>query len=384
MVNRKLFLNPGPTPIARAVQSEMLREISPAFGDREFIRDFRQLVTDLKAVAGTAGQAYVLAGSGTMAMEMAVANVTKRGDAILVVSHGYFGDRFAALSRRKGLSVDLLQSPWGDIVPLEAIERQLAQKPYAALAVTHVETSTGVRAPVEGIARMLRTRSPSTLLIVDGVCAVAGEQMEMDRWGVDVLFCSSQKAFGVSPGLALLWAGPRALDRRQSLGNIPEYYMDIANWPPDMHDSGAYFSTPPIHLIWAMQKSVRLILEEGLGSRAERHRRMAGALCAAVESLGFRPLPRPEIRASTLSTFLYPDGADDPAFRAALAEEGVFIAGGLGGWAGRMFRVGHMGSVDAHDLLAAVAAIERTARRLGLSVSPPGAALAVFQQKISQ
>lgn len=364
MKNRKLVMIPGPTPVVRSIQDQMGRE-TVAFGDPAFVKDFKDLIKDLKEMWKTDGEAFVVAGTGTMAMEMAVANTTKRGDNILIVSHGYFGDRFIDICERKGLNVDILRSEWGKTVALEEIENKLKEKNYAAITVTHVDTATGVCANIREIGKIVR-RHENTLFIVDGVCASAAEPEYVDDMGIDVLFTGSQKAFGVAPGLAILWAGQMALERRKSLGTIPEYYIDFEKWIPIMHDPSKYYATPAVNMIWALKESVRIIKEEGLENRYARHKKIANAMQKALEGLGFKILAEKECRAVTLSNLVYPEGINDVEFRRILSEEGVAVAGGLAAYAGKMFRLGHMGNIDMHDLVSTIAAIERALNRVGM------------------
>lgn len=364
MKNRKLVMIPGPTPVVRSIQDQMGRE-TVAFGDPGFINDFKEVIKNLKEVFKTEGEAFVVAGTGTLAMEMGIANVTKEGDNVLVISHGYFGDRYIELCERKGLNVDVISSEWGTIVPVEEIEKKLNEKNYKAITVTHVDTSTGVCAPIAEIGQVVK-KFEDTLLVVDGVCATAAEPEYLDEMGIDVLITGSQKAFGVAPGLAIVLAGPKALERRKSLGTIRDYYIDFEKWTPIMNDPSKYFGTPPVNLIWALQESLRIMKEEGIEARYARHIKVARAMQAALEDLGFRILAVQEYRAVTLSNVIYMDGIDDGEFRKTLAEEGAVVAGGLGAYAGKMFRLGHMGNIDIHDLVSTIAAIERTLYRLGI------------------
>ncbi len=297
-------------------------------------------------------------------MEMAVSNVTKKGDNVLIVSNGFFGDRFIDICERKGLNTDVLSAPWGQVVPPEEIEKKLKEKNYAAMTVTHVDTATGAGAPIQEIGKVMKN-FPDTVYIVDGVAATAGEREYVDDYGIDILFTGSQKAFGVAPGLLILFAGKKALERRKSLGTIPEYYIDFEKWIPIMNDPSKYFATPAVNMIWALKESVRLINEEGIEARYDRHIRMSDAINAALEALGFKLLAVKGNRCSTLSNVLYPEGINDAEFRAALAEEGVMVAGGLAAYAGKMFRLGHMGNIDDHTVYSTIAAIERTLIRLG-------------------
>ncbi len=362
MKNRKLVMIPGPTPVVRSIQDQMGRE-TVAFGDPAFVKDFKELIEDLKVLFKTNGQVFVVAGTGTMGMEMAVANTTKRGDNILIVSHGFFGDRFIDLCERKGLNVDVLSSEWGKTVPLEDIESKLKEKNYAAITVTHVDTSTGVCANIGEIGKIVK-KFENTLFIVDGVCATAAEPEYVDDMGIDVLLTGSQKAFGVAPGLTIVWAGEKALERRKSMERIPESYIDFEKWIPIMNDPSKYYATPAVNLIWALKESVRIIKEEGIENRYLRHKKVARSMQKSLEALGFKLLAEEECRAVTLSNLIYPEGINDIEFRGILAEEGIAVAGGLGAYAGKMFRLGHMGNIDMHDLISVIAAIERALYRI--------------------
>ncbi|HBV66976.1 MAG TPA: aminotransferase, partial [Clostridiales bacterium] len=205
---------------------------------------------------------------------------------------------------------------------------------------------------------------PDTVYIVDGVAATAGEREYVDEYGIDILFTGSQKAFGVAPGLLILWAGKKALERRTSLGTIPEYYIDFEKWIPIMNDPTKYFATPAVNMIWALKESVRLINEEGAEARYDRHIKVSEAINAALEAMGFKLLTAEGNRCSTLSNILYPEGIDDVQFRTTLAAEGVMVAGGLAAYAGKMFRLGHMGNIDDHTVYSTIAAIERTLTKL--------------------
>ena len=363
MKNKKLVMIPGPTPTVRTITDQMGRE-TVAFGDPIFVKDFSELIVDLKRMFRVDGECFVVAGSGTMSMEMAVANVTKRDDNILIVSNGFFGDRFIDICTRKGLNVDVLSAEWGDVVSPEAVENKLKEKNYAAITVTHVDTSTGARAPIEEIGEILK-KFPDTIYIVDGVAATAGEREYVDDMNIDILFTGSQKAFGVAPGLAIVWAGQKALQRRKSLGTIPEYYIDFEKWIPIMNDPSKYYATPAVNMIWALKESVRLINEEGIEERYERHTRVSNDINASLEAMGFKVLAKKEHRCSTLSTVLYPEGINDAEYRKVLAEEGVMVAGGLAAYAGKMFRIGHMGNIDDHTVYSTIAAIERTLIKIG-------------------
>ena len=366
MDNKRMVMIPGPTPVIDSIRAQMGREIQ-AFGDPRFVKDWRRLIDDLAELFNCSGKTFPLAGTGTTALEMAIANSTKRGDNVLIVSHGYFGDRFIEICTRKGLNVDVLSAEWGKAIPVEDINKKLSEKDYAVVTVSHVDTATGVSSDIAAIGQMMK-KHPDTIYIVDGVAATGGEYADVDGMNIDIMVTASQKAFGVCPGMFILWAGKKALERRKTLGVIPEYYVDFDKWLPIMDDPSKYFATPAINLVWAMNESVRLMKEEGLKARYERHLKNARAMQAALTALGFTVLAEPAHRAVTLSNLIYPAGIDDLKFRTTLMEEGIIVAGGLAQYAGKMFRIGHMGNIDINDEVVALSVIERSMKRCGYPV----------------
>lgn len=375
---QKLVMIPGPTPVVRSIQDQMGRE-TVAFGDPNFIEDFKNVVKDLRELWQCSGQAFVIAGSGTLAMEMAVANISKPGDKALVCSNGFFGDRFAEICKKRGLNVDVIKARWGSSVTSEEVKERLSKEKYDLVTVTHVETSTGVMAPIGEIGKVVQDHG--AIFVVDGVAASGGAEEYVDPMGIDVLISCSQKAFGVAPGLALLWASKKALDKRKSLGTIIDSYMDFERWLPVMEDPSKYWGTPPINLIWALKQSLEIIKSEGIKERYARHVRHAVLFDEAISSMGFSILADEGYRAPTLSVYLYPGefNIDDSKFRSLVAEEGAYIAGCLGDYAGKGFRMGHMGNIDKHILISAVASIERAAMRSGIKLEP-GKALGILQR----
>jgi alanine-glyoxylate transaminase/serine-glyoxylate transaminase/serine-pyruvate transaminase len=222
------------------------------------------------------------------------------------------------------------------------------------------------------------------LSVVDGVCATAGESFHQDAWGADVYLTASQKAVGVPPGLALLTAGPRALEAWRSRKTpVASVYSDWAEWLPIMeaYETGkpAYFATPPVNLVCALDVSLGQILAEGMEARFARHQRMARAFRAAWKALGLRMLPASDaVAAHTLSAVYYPDGVD-AALVGRVKGQGIVVAGGLHPeLKARYFRVGHMNRVGPTDVLAAVGAVERALLAAGHR-SEPGAAVAAAQ-----
>jgi alanine-glyoxylate transaminase/serine-glyoxylate transaminase/serine-pyruvate transaminase len=361
MTERNLLMIPGPIEFEPAVL-RALGEKTRGHLDPVFIKAFSRTLKRLREVflAPTA-QPFVVAGSGTLAMEMAVANLTQGGDRALVVNTGYFSDRLGKMLERHGASVTHGRAAPGAVPGLDEVERALASGPYKVLTITHVDTSTAVLAPVKELAAL--GRKHGALVVVDGVCSVGGEALEMDAWGVDVAFTASQKALGAPPGLAVLLAGPRAMEAWKARSRpVASVYLDFAEWLP-IHEAyeaekPSYFATPAVNLITALDVSLGHLLDEGMAARVARHERIASAFHAAWKSLGLEHLPRPEAhRAHTLSALYYPQGVD-AALVGAIAKQGVTVAGGLHPeLKAKYFRVGHMGAVNANDVAAVTTAI---------------------------
>ena len=367
----KLVMIPGPTPVVDSIRSEMGRAIA-AFGDPNFVKDYKSVIDSLGELFGCDGKTFVIAGTGTLAMEMAISNSTKAGDDVLLVSNGFFGDRFIDICERKGRVVDIIKAEWGKSVCVSEVEAKLKEKKYAVCVVTHVDTSTGVAIDVAAIGEALKNY-PDTLYIVDGVCSTAGHYENLKEHNIDILFTATQKAFGVCPGLMMLWANQKAMERRASLGTISEYFCDFDKWIPTMDDPAKYFATPAINLIWALKESVRIIeAEGGLKVRYERHLKNARAVQKALLSMGFKILAEDGVRAVTLTNAIYPDGIDDLEFRKALIAEGIIVAPGLGAYMGKLFRLGHMGNITVNDQVAALSTIERVLMKFGKLDKPVG------------
>jgi len=354
---------PGPVEFTPAV----LRALGMATTSHvaaNFIEVFGQALERLRQVfLCPDGQPFVLAGSGTLAMDTAAANLVEPGDAALVVNTGYFGDRFADILTRYGAHVTQVPAPAiGDAPPLAEVEAALQKNDFKLMTITHVDTSTAVGVDVPGLAAL--GRRYGALVVVDGVCSVAGEELRQEEWGVDLVLTASQKALGVPPGLALVMVGPRALaafrSRKTPVGN---YYADWSNWLPIMEAyearRPAYFGTPPVNLIYALNVSLGQILEEGMEARFARHRRLSDAFKAAITALGLRQVPvSPAKAANTLTAPYYPDGIDSKVL-AHINAAGVILAGGLHpAIRDRYFRIGHMGAVSPADILSTVGAIE--------------------------
>lgn len=385
MTDRSLLMIPGPIELEPTV-SQAMGQKQRGHLDPRFMQAFSRALKSLREVflAPTA-QPFVVAGSGTLAMELAVANLVEPGDAALVVNTGYFSDRMALMLERHGARVTHVKAEPGAVPPLDDVERLLKSGAFKLMTVTHVDTSTGVRAPVEALAALARRHD--ALTVVDGVCSVGAEVLRMDAWGVDVALTASQKALGAPPGLAVLLAGPRAMAawRARKLP-VASLYLDFAEWLP-VHEAyeaekPSYFATPPVQLITALELSLSQLLAEGMEPRFERHARLARAFRGGMKALGLSQLPvSDELAAHALSALRYPAGVDAGLVK-AIGAQGVTVAGGLHpALKATYFRVGHMGAVSAGDVLATVGAVERALASLG-AVKDTGAAVAAAERAL--
>lgn len=363
MSEDKLLLIPGPSPVVpRILDALALPTVSHVGPD--MARDLAEACENLKKIVFCAnGEPFIVAGAGTLSMEMALLNTAGPADRVLVVSQGYFGDRMAQICRAFGIGHDVLECEWGRAVTPGELERQLRTRNYNVVVCTHVDTATGACAPVEEYAQALARTG--AIFVVDGVCATGGIPERMDAWGIDVVLTAAQKCLGTPPGLALCVFSEAAMEKRRGLASVPAYYSDVMRWLPVMHDPTKYFSTPCVNEIRAFAEATRIVLEEGIEERFERHDLHGRALRAGLAALGFTFFTDPRFAASTLSVARYPDGVEDKAFRAGLSANGVVVAGGLGPTAGRVFRMGHMGNLTSAQVRFAIAAVGKTLAGLG-------------------
>jgi alanine-glyoxylate transaminase/serine-glyoxylate transaminase/serine-pyruvate transaminase len=382
MPSKELLLIPGPTPVIDEIY-EALSQETWGHTDPRFAALFKESLEFTRRLLHTDGEVFVFAGSGTLAMEMAVVNTVAPGEHLLVISHGYFGDRFVQLAEAYGIEVTAIQAPWGQHVDPDEVRRVLSQGKFRAVTITHADTSTGVAAQLDHLVPVIKAYG--ALCIVDGVCATAAMDEDMQRpYGpdgarIDVVLTASQKAIGMPPGLGIVAFGPEALAARKRLDRVPAYFLDIARWQPIMEEPTRYFATPPVNLIYAYHRALQIVLDEGLTQRYRRHRAMGRAVRNALRGFGLTPLAAEEIAAPTLTCFRYPEGIDDARFRKDLAAQGVVVAGALGPLAGHAFRMGHMGNVSAGQLTEAIARIGQALLAQGRNVDIQDA-VAVFER----
>lgn len=365
-----MLLIPGPTPVIDSIYDALSQE-TWSHTDPRFADIYRNAIVQTKEMFQTDGEVFVVAGSGTLAMEMALVNTVAAGEKLLVISNGYFGDRFLKLGEAFGIEIEVIQAEWGKAVTASEVEAKLAGDMFKAVTVTHADTSTGVAADLDSLVPVIKKHG--ALVILDGVCATAAMEEDMSKeYGdadskIDIILTGSQKAIGVPPGLAVLAFNKSALDVRKQMKHIPAYYTDIYNWIPIMHDPQKYFATPPVNLIYAYNEGMKLVLEEGMENRYERHLAFSKGVKAGLAVYGMKALADEDVSATTLTCVLYPKGVDDAAFRAKLAGKGVIVAGALAHLSGKAFRIGHMGNTTKDMLKEAIRLIGVTLKEMGQS-----------------
>ena len=372
---RRILMTPGPVvfsvDVLRVMVSTVYEHTSPDFAvlHGSVIRGFRVVVG-----ARSNSPVFVIPGSGTLAMEVTLLNTVDPRSRVLVVSHGFFGDRWSEIARANGYDVTVLSSEPGDVVPLDSIVEELSRSSYGAMLVSHVETSTGVRADLVKLASIARRFD--VLLVADGVSSVAAEPLSCSDWDVDVVVTASQKALETPPGLGLIaLCTERAVQAfNENSGRVRGYYARLSSWAKVMeaYERGevAYYATPATHLVAALARSLERIQAEGLERRFKRHRALAKALRAGLRAMGLEVAARSEeIAANTVTAVYLPEGVSPAEVRKAVMEGNIVIAMPIHpALKGKSIRIGHMGSVNHNDVIATIALLERVLKRIGANI----------------
>jgi len=372
---------PGPTNIPedlrRAMDYPSIDHRSPAFRDMLL----PALAGVKRVLRTTAGEAVIFPASGTGAWEAAITNTLSPGDRVLAARHGMFSARWIDLCRRHGLDVEVIDEAWGLPAPADRFAAALAADTghrIRAVLVTHNETATGVRSDVAAVRRALDAAGHPALLFVDGVSSIASMDFRMDDWGVDVAITGSQKGFMLATGLAICGLSPKALAAAETAA-CPRGFFDFRDML-NANAGGGFPYTPPVNLIRALTRSVALLEAEGLEAVFARHHRIAEGVRAAVRAWGLRLCAaRPGTESDTVSAILTPAGFDATRIVThAASRYGVAFGVGLGEVAGKVFRIGHLGSMTDVMALAGLAAAEMVMADLGLPVRP-GSGVAAAQ-----
>jgi serine---pyruvate transaminase len=362
----RLF-TPGPVEIPPRIL-RALSQVPPHHRTDQFRDVLRKVSAELAWLHGTAGEVFLLAATGTGAMEAAVVNLMARGDRALVVDGGKFGQRWGAILTAFGLAHEVLAVEWGRAVdPAEVDRRLAADATLTTLFATHSETSTGVLHDVRALAAI--TKRLGRRIVVDGVTSIGVHEIPQDEWGVDVIVCGSQKGLMLPPGIATVSLAPWAATAIEG-ERLPRFYFDLRRARKSA-PLGETAWTAPVSLVLALEESLAMIHEEGLGAVHARHSKVAHAVRAGAMAAGYALFAHAPSHAVTALT--PPAGIEASAVVKRLRDvHGMVVAGGQDQLKGRILRVGHMGQYDRADAMAVVAALEECALALGAGSSARG------------
>jgi len=364
---------PGPTNMPFRIRQAM----DVALEDHR-APDFPQfslpLFADVKKIfQSKTGHVFIFPGSGTGGWESSIANTLSPNDKVLASVFGQFSLLWVDLCKRFGLEVDAVHVDWGKGVPLDQYRARLeADKQHAikAVLVTHNETATGVTSDVAGVRRILDDLGHPALLFVDGVSSIASIDFRMDEWGVDVAVAGSQKGFMMPTGLAIVCVSEKALKAGQTAA-LPRCFFDFKDMLKN-NEQGYFPYTPAATLLRGLRASVDMLLEEGLNAVFARHRRLAGAVRAAVEAWGLRNCAQgPQWYSDTVTAVMVPEGFDaNDVIKTAYHRYDLSLGGGLNKVAGKVFRIGHLGWLNEIMVLQALGGVELAMHDVGIRFEP--------------
>lgn len=347
------FFLPGPTEVRPEVLAAMTRPMIPHRG-AVFERLFAGIQAGLKPVFRTTRPVLVSSSSATGLMEAGVRCAPP--GSILALVNGAFSERFAHVARACGRTVELLEVPLGETVPLEAVEAQLRAKSFAAVTVVHSETSTGALTDVRAVQELARRHG--AMALVDSVTGIAGTPVECDAWDMDYVFTGSQKALALPPGLAFAVASDAFLAQARSTGGRGLYF-DLVEFEAFARKDQTP-NTPAISLLFALEAQLQAITLEGIEARWARHAAMSARVRRwAAEREGYGILAPPGSRADTVTAVTVPEGASGRDIAARLELAGYVIGAGYGKLRERTFRIGHMGDHTERGLEGCLTAIDK-------------------------
>jgi len=382
MPGRPFLQIPGPTLVPERVMRAMAQAVidhrGPTFG--ALVHD---CLAGLKDVFQTTrGQIVLYPGSGTGAWEAALVNTLSPGDRVLACVNGHFSTGFAKTAAAYGIEVERLEVAYGEGVPADRVAARLAADTaheLRAVLVVHNETSTGVTSGVAAVRAALDGSGHPALLLVDTVSSLASIDFKFDAWGVDVALTGPQKGLMLPPGMAILAVGERALSAGEK-ARCPRSFWD---WRPviERNRQGQYPYTPATSLLFGLRESLAMLAEEELANVFARHARLAEACRRAV---GAWPLPllcrNPAEYSNTLTAVVMPQGIDSDDFvQHAYRRLELSLGVGLGEVKGKVFRIGHLGSVNELDLLGGLAGVEMMLKDVGVPLAL-GSGLAAAQE----
>jgi len=361
-MSSELLMIPGPvllhSRVLKAMSRPMINHRSP-----EFAEIYGECISILKEVFRTRNDVFVLSGSGTAGMEAAVSNVVD-GDDVVTIVNGKFGERFKEIVALYGNPIPV-EYEWGNPIELSDVEGAL-EKGASVVTMVHNETSVGMLNPAREVGAL--AKKYDALFIMDGVSSIGGVDVPVDAWGVDIAIVGSQKCLAAPPGLAALAVSEKAWERAKTKS---PYYLDLKAYRKyAAKDLAQTPYTPAVSLFFGLHEALRMIQEEGMHERIERHRKCAEAVRKAMNAIGLQLFPRlndVSAYSNTVTAVKMPEGITDKQLRSGMKKRGVLIAGGQAHLKDKIFRIGHMGNVSAKEILTTLEALESTLSELGVN-----------------
>ena len=335
---------PGPTAVPERVRQAIARPMLAHRGP-EFRQTLVRAEQLLRPILGTSNHVFFHASTGTGMMEAALVNVMAPGERVLVLVHGQFGERFAAIAAAMGACVETIETEWGRAPDPATIEACLRNKDYRAIVAVHNESSTAVAAPLAAIGALLRRRPE--LLLVDSVSGLGGMEMRMDEWGVDVLASASQKCLMCPPGLGIAAISAKAWEIVRRDDRMPRYFWDFRR-AMDSADRTETPFTSPVALVTGLAEALEMIHEEGLPDALARHQHLSCMLRKGCEALGLPSFARENLSRTVVALDAGSRGKE--IVRAMYERFGTVIAGSRNKLSGRVIRIGTMGCVTEEDI----------------------------------
>ena len=343
--SKRVLMGPGPSDVhprvLKAMATPLIGHLDPEFVD---------IMDDIKFMTQQCFQTenyltFVVSAPGSAGMETALVNLLEPGDEAIVCIHGVFGGRMADIAERCGAIVTKVEAPWGEAIDPQQVKAALEKvdKPKI-VAIVHAETSTGVLQPLEEISQM--THDAGALLVADAVTSFCGTNLKIDEWGIDTVYSGTQKCLSAPPGLSPVSFSAKAvevLDNRKT--KVQSWFLDLSlvknYWGGAKR---AYHHTAPVSAMFALREAYQLVLEEGLENRFARHHKNHELLKTEMEKLGFEFLVKEEFRLPMLNAIIVPEGIEEAVVRRRLLDEyNIEVGGGLGKFAGKLWRIGLMG-----------------------------------------
>ena len=357
-----LVMLPGPTNVPERVYRAMMRPVISHRGP-EFREIYARIVENARYAFQTSGDVIVLTCSGTGGVDCAIANVIEPGDKVLAPTFGVFSERMAEAARRRGADVVEIPVRWGSAPRASELEPFFSEG-VKAVCIVYNDTSTGVTA--RELPRICElAHDNGALVIVDAVSILGGDELPVDKWGVDVCVTGSQKCLACPPGLALVSVSEEAWKAIEKNESRP-FYFDLVRAREFYEERHETPFTPAIPLFYALDEALLMLREEGLEARFERHARCARAFYSAIEALGLEAFPEPEWRSNTVIAVRVPSGLSPSELRKVMKERfGILVAGGMGKIREEIFRIGCMGIVSAREVLLTTSALGASLNHLG-------------------